>query len=233
MPLEKKQRTGLAKKTLTKQQKHTKKTVVPTPKPLNKKQRVQKSTNKDTELQDTSTKPLSQKTKARTKSTQPLSKPVEKKKKSFSLFKKKPTETTNKRILRTTIKDENSDMKDATSTIDKLRLALLYRDKESGKKDRRLLEEERKYNNKQQALHATCKKFLLNSLDWFENENIEGKKYLKVQVDPKFDSVLYDILNSIQFESYSWIEEDRNEDLIALGAAVPRVIVFSVRYISN
>lgn len=229
MPLEKKQHVGNSKKPLTKQQKTTKKTISPTSKPLNQKQKSQSQSNTDTKPQNKPTKPVSQKAKPKTLAP----KPVKKKKKSLNPFKRKVKETTSKRVLRTTIKDENSDMKDATSTIDKLRLALLYRDKESGKKDRRLLETERKYNNKQQALYATCKKFLLNSLEWFENEPIEGKEYLKLQVDPKFDSVLYDILNSIQFESYSWIEEDRNEDLIALGASVPRVIVFSVRYISS
>ncbi|WP_275372790.1 hypothetical protein [Clostridium tertium] len=148
----------------------------------------------------------------------------------------KPRRTKQKssrQILRTTIKDENSNMSDAKSTIDKLRLAFLYRDKISGEKDRRILEEERKHNNKQQALHATCKKFLLSSLDWFENEKIENKKYIRIQVDPKFDSVLYDILNSVQFESYQWVEEERNEDLVALGASVPRIITFSIRYMEE
>lgn len=233
MPLEKKQHAGNPKKGLTKQRKPMSKSTNPTPKPLNSKQKANTQGKPSTTSQDKPTKPLSQEAKPKKSLAQATPQPVKKKKKSLNPFKKKIQETSRKRVLRTTIKDENSDMKDATSTIDKLRLALLYRDKESGKKDRRLLETERKYNNKQQALYATCKKFLLNSLEWFENENIEGKEYLKLQVDPKFDSVLYDILNSIQFESYSWIEEDRNEDLISLGAAVPRVIVFSVRYISN
>lgn len=138
-----------------------------------------------------------------------------------------------KRILRTTIKDENSNMADARTTVDKLRLSFLYRDKITGQTDRRLLEQERIHNNERQALYTTCKKFLLSSLDWFESENIENKEYIRIQIDSKFDSVLYDILNSIQFESYSWVEEDRNEDLIALGASVPHIINFSVRYMKE
>ena len=148
-------------------------------------------------------------------------------KKSVAVKKKE-----NKRVLRTTVMEDSS-MADAKNIIDKFRLAFLYRDIVTGEKDRRILETERKHNLTQQALYATCKKFLLTSLEWFENQKIEDKKYIKIQIDPKFDSVLYDILNSVQFENYVWIEEDRNEDLLALGAAVPHIIIFSIRYMQE
>lgn len=162
--------------------------------------------------------------------------PIFANKKPKEELKEKPKENRkkkeNKRILRTTV-TENSSMADAKSFIDKMRLALLHREIVSGEKDRKILEEERRYNIKQQALYATCKKFLLTSLEWFETQKIDNKKYLKIQIDPKFDSVLYDILNSIQFENYIWIEEDRNEDLLALGASIPHIILFSVRYMEE
>lgn len=146
--------------------------------------------------------------------------------------KKKVSKRENKRVLRTTV-TEDSNMSDAKSFLDKIRLALLHREIITGEKDRKLLEEERRLNIKQQALYATCKKFLLTSLEWFEKQPIDNKKYIRIQIDPKFDTVLYDILNSIQFENYTWIEEDRNEDLLALGASIPHIILFSIRYMEE
>ena len=131
------------------------------------------------------------------------------------------------RVIRRVIKSDTT--LDKVDFFNKFILAKRYQDKESGKQERELQEKERKEIEREQQLQASLKKFLIDTLYAELDQKFAQVGSVMLQIDKKFDEVVYQVLSGREFVGYDFEEIPRNRNHLALGMDVPRRFVFNVK----